>query len=239
MENSIQNTPIIGRIYHVVDKTTGEVVKVGSTIQGLRKRFGDRDYKKKYVNHFLREAKTILSTELDWYEKGNAYCPFLWHLVAAEHLEMLHMNTYRKGRFSNQLSPLDQKFFGFDGVEYGRIGNLLLPREARVRGGQTRGKQNVDSGWMSELGKSMPHDRRIKNSSVGGKKRAESFSSEYQSKAGRISGLVAGRKLAESGHFIKIAGMGGHVRWHLNRNTISKNCNFCKANLNVHIDTID
>jgi hypothetical protein len=37
---------MIGRIYHVVDKTTGQVVKVGSTIRTLEKRWNFYDKKK-------------------------------------------------------------------------------------------------------------------------------------------------------------------------------------------------
>jgi hypothetical protein len=43
---------MIGRIYHVVDKTTGQVVKVGSTILTLDRRFNSV-YRKKYNNHFF------------------------------------------------------------------------------------------------------------------------------------------------------------------------------------------
>jgi hypothetical protein len=110
------NTPIVGRIYDIVDKTTGEIVKVGSTIRSLKKRFSYPDYRTKYVNHFIREFKTIQSSDADWYEQGNPFCPFLWHLVASEHIRMLEAGTYRKDRFSNKWSPLNQKYHGFDGT---------------------------------------------------------------------------------------------------------------------------
>lgn len=225
------NTSIIGRIYHVVDKTTGEVVKVGSTIQTLAKRFGT-GYKRKHSNHFLREVRIIQSGDFDWYKKGDSYCPFLWHLVTAEHIEMLAMDTFRKGPLSNQESPLDQKFRGFDGSEYGRIGALATSRETRVRGGITTGQRNAASGYMSKLGKNpLYRETHVQNGRIAGRKRVESgfFSSEHQSKVGRISGKISGRKNAESGHCARIAGLGGHTRWHVKKGVISKSCGLCKV----------
>jgi hypothetical protein len=47
------NTPIVGRIYHVVDKTTQEVVKVGSTIRTLEKRFKEREIIKESIQTII------------------------------------------------------------------------------------------------------------------------------------------------------------------------------------------
>lgn len=196
----------------------------------MEKRFHGEDYRRKYSNYFLKEVRIIESNELDWYKKGDPYCPFLWHLVAAEHLEIVNQGTFKKNRFSNQMSPLVQKAVGFDGNEYGRIGNSLLPREAKVRGGLTTGKQRKDDGFMSILGKSISLEDRKKNGKKGGLKRAESgfFSSEHQSTVGKIGGLISGKNRAESGHCAKIAGLGGHTRWHVNRDVVSPTCKLCK-----------
>ena len=228
------NTPKIGRVYHVVDKTTGEVVKVGSTTQTLKKRFSGQNYKGKYVNHFLVEVHRIESSEYDQYEKGNPFCPFLWHLIASEHLEILRARTLRKGVMSNHQSPLDQKFFGFDGSLYGRAGNDALTKEMRSRGGKTTGKRNADSGFMASLGRNTSHEVRVRNSSKGGRKRVESgfFSREHQMNIARSGGLVSGRNNANSGHCARIAGLGGHTRWHVKKGVISSSCAICKGNQN-------
>ena len=179
------NTPKIGRIYHVVDKTTDEVVKVGSTIQTLENRF-DSTYRKKYSNHSLKEARTIESSEYDWYEPRNGYCPFLWHLVAVEHLEMLKMGTFRKGPLSNLQSPLDQKFRGFDGISFGPSGGFIS------------GRKNVESGHIARLGRS----------GVGGRRAHELHPDLFKQigqkniDSGHIQAL--GRKNVETGWLDKI-----------------------------------
>lgn len=211
------NTLIVGRVYHIVDKTTGKVVKVGSTIRTLEKRFRETDYKKKYTNHFIRESRVINSSEFDWYEKGNVSSPFLWHLVAAEHIEMLKMDTYRKGKFSNKISPLDQKYFGFDG----QIGGVI--------GGQISGRQNAESGHMSRLGKSISIEERKRRASVSGKLNTENGNLAKALKVRWIKrGPTGGKKNAESGHCARIAHLGrlgwgedgnakgNHIRWHIN-----------------------
>jgi len=207
------NTQIIGRIYHVVDKTTGEVVKVGSTIRSLEQRFKHYDYRRKYTNHFLKEVRVMQSSNQDGYEKGNAYCPFLWHLVASEHLEMLKMKTYEKRPFSNRLSPLYQKFFGFDGSEFGRLGgqskskNKLAHcikqgrlnvenghlRRICIEGGKTQGRRAAQSGQIAKVG----HKQGYKNASIPGRM--------------RLLGTFA-----------------MHNRWHLKRGIISVACKLCR-----------
>ena len=134
------NTPIIGKIYHVVDNTTNEVIKVGSTIRRVEQRFNQTDYKKRYTNHRIVEVKRIESTDLDWYDSKDAYCPFLWHLVASEHIEMLRAGTYRSNALSNLLSPLLQKYYSKFGLsEFSSIGG--------TRGGQS----NVFSGHLRSI----------------------------------------------------------------------------------------
>ena len=115
---------MIGRIYHIIDNTTKEVIKVGSTIRTLHQRFREKDYKRKYTNHSIHEARIIESSDIDVYDKNDSKCPFLWHLVAAEHLEIFKMGTFRNGHLSNKFSPLAQKHRGLD-------------QEFSVLGGQT------------------------------------------------------------------------------------------------------
>lgn len=141
------NTPIIGRIYHVVDKTTGEVVKVGSTTKSLSNRFSYPDYAKKYTNHCLKEVKQIHSSEFDLYEKGNPFCPFFWHLVAAEHVEMIRAKTFKTGPLSNQVSPLEQKFIGFDWLLGSSLGGKTQ--------GPIQGLRNVLNGNLDKARKSL------------------------------------------------------------------------------------
>src|ERR1700730_13421061 len=136
---------MIGIIYHVVEKDTNQVVKVGSTIRTLEIRFKQPDYHNKYKNHFLREVRTIESSQFDWYEPKNPVCPFLWHLVAIEHLEMIKMGTYRKDGFSNQISPLVQKFRGLEGVIGGSIGGLI--------GGRTTAEKYFTKEHQREAGR--------------------------------------------------------------------------------------
>jgi hypothetical protein len=226
------NTPIVGRIYHVVDKTTGEVVKVGSTIQSLHRRFQGLDYQKKYTNHFLRLVKEIRSSDEDVYEKKNPYCPFLWHLVAAEHMEICRAKTYKKTKFSNLVSPLAQKFRGLDGVIGGSIGGPLV-------GGSKRGRA-----WMSKLGKSISPEERARRARISGLIAVSSGQIYEMQKAGwGKGGLVGGRRNAESGHCARIAHLGGlaggkigsaktnHIRWHQRRGIVSSSCAHCKEDL--------
>lgn len=223
------NKVVVGRIYHVVDKTNGEVVKVGSTIVSLRRRFQSHDYKKRYTNHFLSLVKEIRSSQLDWYEKNNRHCPFLWHLVASEHLEMLAANTFKITYLSNQISPLDQKFSGFYGSSGGAIGG-------RIVGGSKEGRER-----MSRLGKSITPEERVRRARVAGLMCAASgHIQRLQKQFLGVGGLVGGKRNAESGHCARIAYLGGlaggktgsaktnHIRWHERRNKFDINCSHCK-----------
>jgi len=232
---------MIGLIYHVVDKTTNEVVKVGSTIQTLKRRWVDYD-KNKFNNHFLREIKRLESNELDWYEKGNPHCPFLWHLIASEHLEILKQSTWRKGKLSNQVSPIDQKYFGFldAHLETAKLGGLNQSKEDKARGGYKQGPiqgpQNVKSGLWAKVislggiasGKSKSKAKQAANEKNGkrfGKWSVESGhlaslrTPEHQSKAGREGGKKGG-----------VAA--NHLRWHTNRNIVNPKCKLCMEQSN-------
>lgn len=199
------NTPIIGRIYHVVDKATGEVIKVGSTIQTLSRRFSDSFYKKRYTNHFLLLCKEIHSSDLDWYESGNPYCPFLWHLAASEHREILRANTFRKGPLSNKRSPLDEKYFGFDAV----AASTCVTLDQMRLNGATQGKRNVESGLLTRIGSLRPLESRklsgafIKEQGLG----IFSLTKEEQRINARQGGLAAGRLATESGQVQRLAAL--------------------------------
>jgi len=226
------NTLITGRIYHVVDKTTGEVVKVGSTIKSLNRRFQGQDYQRRYKNHFLLDVRTIESNDADWYEKGNSQSPFLWHLLAIEHLEMIKANTFQKSRLSNQESPLLQKFNGLDGFIGGRLGGIIA-------GGSKEGRER-----MSKLGKNISHTERVRRARVAGFKNAENgHCARIAHLGGLVGGLKGGKKNAESGHCARIARLGGlvggkigsaktnHIRWHVKRNKVNSDCEHCKAGI--------
>ncbi len=217
---------MIGIVYHVVHKDTGRVVKVGSTIRSLKVRFRQPDYKNRYKNYFLKEVKRIESNDLDVYDPEDSFCPFLWHLAAAEHVEMVRQNTYRIGVLSNQFSPLWQKCIGFDAAEASKVAGSLGAKISvekklgihsadfdRVSSGRKGGLANVESGHLQKI------------SSLGGK----------------ACGPVVGKRNAESGWMKKVQqmglGKGGkiggpkgmHTRWHTNRGIVSSNCKFCKA----------
>jgi hypothetical protein len=240
------NTLITGRIYHVIDKTTGEVVKVGSTIASLKKRWWAYN-KDKYSNHFLKEIRTIESTDLDWYETGNRLSPFMWHLVAAEHLEMLKMNTFKKNILSNKQSPLDQKCFGFDPQIGGTYGGPVSGANA------FKNKTGVHAPGMAAYGNScLTTEDRIR----GGKVSAAKITFEQRSKAcykrnalyGNPAtkescakgGQVVGRANVENGHLayarsfmteesMKRSGhLLGHRRWHVSRGIVSPSCIICQ-----------
>jgi hypothetical protein len=210
--NYMINTPITGHIYHVIDKKTNRVVKVGSTIASLDRRFNSK-YKRKYADHFLKEAYHIESSESDWYEKGNPFCPFLWHLVASEHLEIVRQNTFDVDSFSNKVSPLTQKYSGFDGSIWGKIGGKI--------GGKISGKERVESGVLArcrtpehqaqagkisgllsvknKTGIHSPDFDRVSASRKGGLKNVESgHLKSISSAGGKVSGLTQGRKNAEN-----------------------------------------
>lgn len=214
--NIKMNTPIVGRIYHVVDKTTGEVIKVGSTVCALNTRWYKYD-KKKYSNHFLSLTREIKSSDADRYEPNKSDCPFLWHLVAAEHLEMLGANTYRISRLSNQQSPLDQKFVGFDGVDFastaGRIGGSIRSR-AKMKSCAMQGNRNIESGLLLSI------------CAEGGKVQGRRAASSGQIQA---IGLTQGRKNASvPGRMTGLGQLAMHNRWHVKRNMISTTCKLCK-----------
>jgi hypothetical protein len=226
------NTPIIGRVYHVVNKTTGSVVKVGSTIRTLEKRW--LSYNENFSNHFLRLAKEIASSELDQYDSENSDCPFLWHLAAAEHMEITRAGTFSGGPLSNKMSPLLQKFVGFDASESARIGGTaggLKTRDEKLGihnpsfdksiGARKGGLKNVESGHLQSI------------SSKGGlacgalmeKEKKGIFSPNYDrvaagAKYGKISGKIGGPK-------------GMHTRWHVRRDLTSPSCKYCTGQQNV------
>jgi hypothetical protein len=244
------NTPIVGRIYHVVDKTTGAVIKVGSTIQSLRKRFCGWDYQKKYKNHFLKEVRILNSTDLDWYEPKNLTCPFMWHLVAAETLEAIRMNTFEKGSLSNQMCPLIQKLHGLGG-DYGSLG------------GRISGPRNGRAAFENKIGIFAPDfdrsavSRMITPAKLAAKRKnlEKARTKEHQIIAATAAGLKniesgwilelgkkQGKRNAESGHCAKIAMLGaagGHIRWHVNKGIISENCPYCKEMNGIHATTIN
>ena len=226
--NNTMNTSIVGRIYHVVNKTTNKAVKVGSTVRTLEKRWSF--YTDNFSNHFLRLVKEIQSNDFDWYDSENSNCPFLWHLAAAEHMEIVRMRTFNSGPLSNKISPLVQKYIGFDANEAAKIGgiaggikareeklgihNPVFDRRAAARRG---GLKNVESGHLQSI------------SSKGGlacgslmeKEKKGIFSPDYDRKAagaiyGKISGKIGGPK-------------GMHIRWHVNRRVTSPNCVHCQG----------
>jgi len=225
------NVPITGRIYHVVDKTTGEVVKVGSTVRSLKVRWWNYN-KKIYSNHFLRLAREIQSSEQDVYDPNDLRCPFLWHLVAAEQMEIFKMGTFRKSKLSNLHLPLFQKFNCFDKIESIKAGASLggkisgvLSRDNKIgihnpdfdhaSAGRISGLMNVESGHLRKI------------SSAGGK----------------ASGTIVGKRNAESGWMSKlgksvpfevrserskiVGPRAMHIRWHVNSGKSNPRCSLC------------
>ena len=256
------NTPKTGFIYHVVDKTTGEVVKVGSTIQKLTQRFNSL-YKKKYPNHFLSIIKTLQSSELDWFEPRDSFCPFMWHLVASEHIEILRCGTFNSSPLSNKQSPLDQKFFGFDAQIAGRIGGKIGGKiggrisgpinirkikrttEHQIKAGKAAGKKSVED----KTGIHHPNFDKVTAGRKGGIRNVESGHLQRISSAGgKVSGAIQGQKNKESGHMAAIGRsvpyevrrinsmkggpIGMHIRWHINRGIVSPDCKLCKEEKN-------
>ncbi len=218
---------MIGRIYHVVDKSTNEVVKVGSTIQTLERRFLGADYKTKYTNHFLREARVLESSESDWYEKGNPYCPFLWHLVAAEHLEIIRQGTFKNEKLANRISPLVQKYSGLDGVIAGKFGGAVSGRKSVENGSLEKARNSPNAKKarkkLSEQGhmqwmRNLPQTKKAQSKNgramglihgpINGLKNAQSG---HMSKIGKLFGPINGRKLADSGQLAKICSAGGKI----------------------------
>jgi hypothetical protein len=221
------NTQIIGHIYHVVNKTTNQVVKVGSTIRTLETRWSMYD-KKSFSNHFLKLVKEIESSESDWYDADNSDCPFLWHLMASEHLEIVKMGTFNSSLLSNKISPLVQKYVGFDANKASKLGGtaggiktrdeklgIHNPDFDHIPGARKGGLKNVASGHLQSI------------SSKGGlacgalmeKQRKGIFSPDYDRvaagrKYGKISGKIGGPK-------------GMHTRWHVNRGRTSDSCRHC------------
>lgn len=228
------NIPIVGRIYHVVDRTTGEVVKVGSTIRSLRARFNHSDYKTKYKNHFLSDVKILVSNDLDPYNPEDPYCPFLWHLVASEHLEMIRANTFRNHNLSNKQSPLDQKLFGFFGA-----------RDLSVLGGKIGGRKNVLSGHLKSISSKGGQAAGLINGRLNGlilaRLKKGVCDPKIASKGGQLGGPVSGRIAVSTGQLASLrtpqhqsaaARVSNHIRWHINRNTVNPKCSLCNERKN-------
>lgn len=176
------NIPVVGIVYHVVQKDTGKVIKVGSTVQPLEKRA--RGYRKKYSDCFLREAFAIESSTADdnWFglagihQPKKAFCPFLWNLIIAEHLEMLRMGTYRivgEPR-SNQQFPIYQKLDGFDGADACAIGGHIS--------GPVNGRKNVENGFLLSIA--------AKGGRIGGLHKNR----DNQARAARLTGKLYGHR---------------------------------------------
>ena len=230
------NISVVGKIYRVVDKATNKIVKIGSTTRTIQQRFGQSDYKRKYKNHFVEEVKTISSSELDWYDPNDSYCPFLWHLAASEHLEMLSARTFRTSDLSNLFSPLDQKFFN-------RFGSHHLSS----LGGQIGGRTHVSSGHLKSISSkgglsSGPSNGRVNGTALFKAKKGLFKYPSIAVRGGKAGGRVSGRIAVESGqlaslrtteHQSKASKSANHNRWHLNRNIVNPNCSLCNEALNV------
>jgi hypothetical protein len=250
------NTKIVGRIYHVVDKTTNEVIKVGSTIQTLKRRFRGSDYQKKYINHFLREVRTIESSEQDWYEPKNLLCPFMWHLVAAEHLEILKMGTFQKGPLSNHISPLVQKSRGLGG-DYGsiggRIGGLVSGNNA-VKNKTGIHAPDFDRSAVGKIETPAKSASRMVNLALAREKQSHedlvrlgqelgqrNVNSGWAKELGRKYGRIG----AENGHLARISHLGAslgattrnHNQYHVKRGVVSSICKLCNIGLGNEKDS--
>jgi hypothetical protein len=211
------NTRKVGTVYHVVDKNTGEVVKVGSTVCSLTKRWYGYN-KQKYNTHLLLAYKILVSDDLDWYEPRNSDCPFVWHLIASEHMEMLRANTFRKGLLSNQQSPLDQKVFGFDALDVasqaGRAGGKVRSL-SKILSCTARGKHNITSGLLSSICKQGGY--------IQGRRAAQSGQiAAVGKKQGRINA-------SEIGRMEMLGKLAMHNRWHVKRGLVSPICKLCQA----------
>jgi hypothetical protein len=233
------NKIVKGIIYHVVDKTTKQVIKVGSTIRTLDQRFKQADYKKNYINHFLIEAKTIESSDLDWYDPKDSDCPFLWHLIASEHIEIVKMGTYRSSPLSNFFSPIDQKYFSKFGLS-----------ELSSLGGKKGGRRNVESGHLKSIsskgGLASGFSNGRKNGLILAREKRGVCAPGTAVKGGKAGGPKAGRIAVESGqleslrtfeHQSQAGKVANHNRWHVKRNIINPNCKLCKDNNARHAQT--
>jgi hypothetical protein len=225
------NTPITGRIYHIVDKLTGRAIKVGSTTRRIEQRFGQSDYRKKYTHHKIVEVKQIQSTDLDWYDPKDAYCPFLWHLVASEHIEMLRVGSYRSTPLSNMISPLLQKYRSKFGLS-----------EFSSQGGRKGGRSNVVSGHLRSIsskgGKSGDGVAKRRNGLDLLKQKRGVFAPGIASLGGLIGGPKAGRIAVESGQLARLrtsehqsiaSKTANHNRWHVKRNIKNPECKLCQG----------
>ena len=235
---------MIGRIYHVVDKTTGEVVKVGSTTRTLAQRWSTYN-KKKFSNHFLSEIRNITSSVFDEYIKDDPFCPFLWHLLAIEHLEMAKANTFRKSILSNHDSPLYQKFFGFDSVVAGQIGGRATNKTTNGRksnGGRAGAITNIANGNLAKARSCRTRESFMPGALAGGKANAESGGAAKlgKSKLGvkaqyeKYGPNCFSKRLTPDGRLrgsYKVC----HNRWHIKRGLINPTCFLCNSKINAPV----
>jgi hypothetical protein len=232
----VMNVPVIGKIYHVVDTETGRVIKVGSTIREVAQRFAQSDYKNRYTSHSVVEVKRFESSEQDRYDSRDAYCPFLWHLVAAEHIEIARQGTFGVG-LSNRISPLVQKF-------HSKLGLSDLSSE----GGKLGGREHVRSGHLwaisSKGGKSRTLESKRRNGLQLLLSKKGVFAPGIAAQGGRAGGPKAGRLAVESGqlaslrtfeHQSKASKSANHNRWHINRNITNPKCLLCREGSNSNV----
>jgi hypothetical protein len=168
-------------------------------------------------------------------------------------MEILRVQSYRKGPLSNQISPLDQKYFGFEAREFSKLGSANRSEEDKIKAGKIAGRIRVESGFFTTEHQSKAGK---KGGLIGGKiavetgqieKARDNIDKEKQRKAAGIAGIINGRKAVESGKLASLrtkehqqkafeAAMlkdpdhqrrAGHVRWHVNRGIVSPTCSFC------------
>ena len=95
---------------------------------------------------------------------------------------------------------------------------------------QALGREAVKSGQLARI---TTPETRIKAGKAAGRIRVESgfFSSEHQSRVGKIGGRVSGLKNKESGHIQSISALGTHAQWHVAKGIKKDGCRFCYPGL--------
>lgn len=151
-----------GIVYQVKEKLTGKVVKIGSTVQTLKKRESGYCRENKYfkLNYELVHFRTVEHDDPDF---------FMFYLRAVENLEIVRQHTWLEEGGLNQVAPLAQLLFSAARhAEWGRMGGKVASVTNKRRGnleafykagGRAQGRINAANGHLKKLSNTFSEGR--------------------------------------------------------------------------------
>lgn len=212
----------IGIVYDVVNLSTGECVKGGSTTQKLSERWAQKHYlngKGKYSGYGLIEAFRIGQ------QANEPDDLFRWHLYVKEQQHILQ-SGYKESKH-----PLRNIQLPLNGVpDAGSLASLggfrtqeLYPNLSKENG-RKGGRKNVESGHLTKISASGGRVAGRISGPIQGRKNVESG---LLARARLLCIGVGGRTNAKSGHCARISGLGVHANHHVKPGILKLGCKYC------------